>query len=293
MPTLHYLANRITKLQITTFYSTKLFSKWSQKMKIEANGISIGYDLTGNPDGAVVTLSHSLATTREMWWPQIESLETNYRVLRYDTRGHGETDGPDEPYSIPLLANDLVALLKALKIDKTHFVGLSMGGMIGQLLAAKHRDLLKTVTLCATTCQMPKEAIPAWDERIVLAGAKGMDALVESTVERWFTRTYIDSTSRGLDRVREMIRQTPPQAFIRCGQTIKVLAQLDMLKKVQSPTLVLVGAEDPSTPPAASKLIKDNIVGAEMEIIGQASHLLNIEQSESFNERLLRFLATH
>ena len=262
-------------------------------MKIEANGISIGYDLTGNPDGAVVTLSHSLATTREMWWPQIESLETNYRVLRYDTRGHGETDGPDEPYSIPLLANDLVALLKALKIDKTHFVGLSMGGMIGQLLAAQHPDLLKTVTLCATTCQMPKEAIPAWDERIVVAGAKGMDALVESTVERWFTRTYIDGPSHSLDRVREMIRQTPPQAFIRCGQTIKVLAQLDMLKKVQSPTLVLVGAEDPSTPPAASKLIKDNIVGAEMEIIGQASHLLNIEQSESFNERLLRFLATH
>ena len=151
-------------------------------MRIEANGISVGYDLTGNPDGEVVTLSHSLATTREMWWPQIETLEANYRVLRYDTRGHGETDGPDEPYSIPLLVTDLVALLKALKIDKTHYVGLSMGGMIGQLLAAKHGDLLKTVTLCSTTCQMPKEAIPAWDERIVLAGAKGMDALVERTV---------------------------------------------------------------------------------------------------------------
>jgi len=262
-------------------------------MRIEANGISVGYDLTGNPDGEVITLSHSLATTREMWWPQIEALEANYRVLRYDTRGHGETDGPDEPYSIPLLAKDLVALLEALKIDKTHFVGLSMGGMIGQLLAATRRELLKTVTLCATTCQMPKEATPAWDERIVLAGAKGMDALVESTVERWFTRTYIDSSTASLDRVREMIRQTPPQTFIRCGQMIKVLAQLDMLKEIQSPTLVVVGAEDPSTPPAASKLIKEHITGAEMEIISQASHLLNVEQAESFNERLLQFLNTH
>jgi 3-oxoadipate enol-lactonase len=262
-------------------------------MKIEANGISMGYDLTGNPDGAAITLSHSLATTREMWWPQMRSLEANYRVLRYDTRGHGETEASDEPYSIPLLVNDLVALLKTLEIKKTHFVGLSMGGMIGQLLAAKHPELLKTVTLCATACQMPPEAIPAWNERITLASTHGMGALVESTVERWFTEEYIESGAPSIGRVREMIRQTPPQAFIRCGETIKILAQLDVLKEVHSPTLLLVGAEDPSTPPAASKLIKDNIGDAEMEIIDRASHLLNVEQSDEFNKTLLEFLNNH
>ena len=260
-------------------------------MIIEANGILMGYDLTGNPDGPVITLSHSLATTREMWWPQLGTLEDNYRILRYDTRGHGETEAPDAPYDIPLLANDVAALLRALDIEQTHFVGLSMGGMIGQHFAATHPQLVNSITLCATACQMPPEAAPAWNERIEIANTQGMDGLVNSTVERWFTKKYIESDAKSLTRVRGMIRQTPPHGFANCGEAIKVLAQLNILKEIRCPTLLLVGEEDPSTPPAASQLIKENIIGAEMKIIKHASHLLNVEQPKAFNKELVQFLA--
>tara|TARA_B100000686_G_scaffold350764_1_gene447633 strand:+ start:647 stop:1435 length:789 start_codon:yes stop_codon:yes gene_type:complete len=262
-------------------------------MKIEANGILMGYDLTGNPNGPVITLSHSLATTRQMWWHQLDALEDNYRILRYDTRGHGETEVPDAPYDIPLLANDVAALLRALEIEQTHFVGLSMGGMIGQHFAATHPQLVNSITLCATACQMPPEAAPAWNERIEIANTQGMDGLVNSTVERWFTKKYIRSNEQSLARVREMIRQSPPHGFVCCGEAIKVLAQLNILKEIRCPTLLLVGEEDPSTPPAASQLIKENVAGAQMKIVKQASHLLNIEQPETFNKELVKFLAAH
>ena len=114
-----------------------------------------------------------------------------------------------------------------------------------------------------------------------------------STVERWFTKKYIESDAKSLTRVRGMIRQTPPHGFANCGEAIKVLAQLNILKEIRCPTLLLVGEEDPSTPPAASQLIKENVTGAEMKIIKQASHLLNIEQPATFNKELVKFLATH
>ena len=262
-------------------------------MIIEANGILMGYDLTGKPDGPVITLSHSLATTREMWWPQLGALEENHRILRYDTRGHGETEAPNAPYDLTLLANDVAALLRALEIEQTHFVGLSMGGMIGQRFATSYPELADSVTLCATACQMPPEVGPAWNERIEIANTQGMDGLVNSTVERWFTKKFLENDAKSLTRVREMIRQTPPHGFANCGEAIKVLAQLNILKEIRCPTLLLVGEDDPSTPPAASELIKENVTGAEMKIIKQASHLLNIEQPATFNKELLKFLATH
>ena len=146
-------------------------------MKIEANGISIGYDLDGPADAPVITMSHSLAANRDMWWLQTDALKQNYRVLRYDTRGHGETSVTQGPYSIALLVDDVVALLDTIGIGKTHFVGLSMGGMIGQLLAANHPGKLHSVTLCATACHMAPEMAPVWDERIKSAKDNGMVAI--------------------------------------------------------------------------------------------------------------------
>ena len=259
-------------------------------MKVEANGISMGYDLEGPVDAPVVTMSHSLAANRDMWWPQMDALRKNYRVLRYDTRGHGESGTTNGPYSFTLLVDDVIALLDKLNVRKTHFVGLSMGGMIGQLLAAKHSNKLHSVTLCATACQMPNETLQVWDERIQLVKKHGMNSISDGTLQRWFTESYLANIKAEVERVQHLIETTPSTGYAACAQAIKKLDQLQDLARISAPTLILVGADDPSTPPAASEVIYKHVTHSKMEVVAHASHFLNVEQSKHFNEALLTFL---
>ena len=153
-------------------------------MKITANGIGVSYTVDGPAGAPVVTLSHSLATTSAMWEPQVKALTTRYRVLRYDTRGHGGSDAPAGAYTLDQLAEDARQLLAALGIARTHWVGLSMGGMIGQTLALKAPDLFASLVLCDTSSRVPAEARPLWAERITTAETKGMEPLVEATIAK-------------------------------------------------------------------------------------------------------------
>ena len=156
-------------------------------MKVEANGIQINYELSGQEGAPAVVLSHSLGTSLEMWNPQIAALEPHYRVLRYDTRGHGGSEAPAQHYTLNQLAEDAVRLLDVLGIDGVNFVGLSMGGMIGQCLALNYGNRLRSLVLCDTAALIPPEAQPVWQERIDTARENGLQALVESTLQRWFT----------------------------------------------------------------------------------------------------------
>jgi 3-oxoadipate enol-lactonase len=262
-------------------------------MRITANGITMHYTLNGPASAPVVTLSHSLATHLGMWEPQMAALAARYRVLRYDTRGHGGTGAPAGPYSLEQLAEDAAALLRALGIERTHFIGLSMGGMIGQLLALSHPRLLRTLVLCDTSSRMPPESRPMWEERIRTAEQHGMEPHVEPTIGRWFTPSYIEGHRDTVDRVRAMIRQTPPQGYIGCGHAIKMLDLTERLSAVAIPTLIVVGEEDPGTPVAASRTIHERIAGSELVILKSASHLSNIEQAAAFNEAVTAFLAKH
>jgi len=160
-------------------------------MKINLNGININYELTGKEGGPVVVLSHSLACSLVMWQPQMAVLESAFQVLRFDTRGHGQSDAPEGAYSLELLAADAVGLLDALNIETVHFVGLSMGGMIGQCLALDHADRLKSLALCDTAAAMPEETQPIWQQRIDAAGQAGMVGQVDGTLERWFRPEYL------------------------------------------------------------------------------------------------------
>ncbi len=263
------------------------------EVQIQANGISIGYDIEGPVDAPVVTMSHSLAANRYMWWPQMNMLRDKYRILTYDTRGHGDTEVSKGPYSIAALADDVIGLLNALEINKTHFVGLSMGGMIGQLLAARHSDKLLSVSLCATSCQMGPEMEPVWDQRIKNALINGMSTLAETTIERWFTEPFLTNNKNDVERISQMIKATSNEGFASCGAAIKALDQIKDLERIMIPALILVGADDPSTPPSASEIIHKHVRNSEMHIIKSASHLLNIEQAEQFNEKLLVFLQKH
>jgi 3-oxoadipate enol-lactonase len=260
-------------------------------MRVTANGINIHYTLNGAASAPVVTLSHSLATDLRMWEPQAGPLAARYRVLRFDTRGHGGTDAPAEAYTLEQLAEDARQLLLALGVQRTHFIGLSMGGMIGQVLALTHPELLRSLVLCDTSSRIPAEARPMWDERIRVAGSEGMEPHVEPTIGRWFTPPFAAAHPEVLAPVRSMIRETPPKGYAGCCHAIKALDLTDRLSSIRVPTLIIVGEDDLGTPVAASRAIHERIPGSQLVILKSASHLSNIEQAEAFTEAVLAFLA--
>ncbi len=260
-----------------------------------ANGININYELEG-PDGApVVTMSHSLAANLGMWKPQVPALVNDYRVLRYDTRGHGGTDAPEGAYSFELLARDVVALLAALGIEKTHFVGLSMGGMIGQTLALDHPEVLESVVLCDTASGRGPQTEEMWNEtwrqRIEAALADGLEPNVETTIERWFSDGFVSDNGDIIDDVRTMIRTTTVAGFVGCCHAISKLDLTERLNAITTPTLIVVGEDDPGTPVAVAQVIHEEIADSGLVILPTARHLSNMEQAELFNRALTGFLA--
>ena len=259
-------------------------------MKILANDIQINYELTGQEGAPVVMLSHSLASSMVMWNPQLESLEAHFNVLRYDMRGHGDSDAPDGAYTLELLAEDAVALLDALGIDTVHFVGLSIGGMIGQGLALNHADRLKSLTLCDTSAIMPDEAQPILQERIAVARKNGMADQVDGTLERWFTPQYLEENPPEVEMIRQEVAATPLAGYLGCSAALGGLKYLERLPEIRLATLIMVGEEDPGTPVAASEAIHERIAGSQLVILPSARHLSNIEQAEAFNQSLLAFL---
>ena len=258
-------------------------------MKVRTNGIETHYVIEG--DGPWLTMSHSLACNLSMWDEQAKLLARRFKVLRYDTRGHGASGAPPGPYTLDQLADDAKALFDALGIRRAHWVGLSMGGMIGQTLALLTPETLQSLSLCDTSSRIPTEAQPLWDERIAVAETKGMDPHVEPTVARWFTPKFVEARPDVVNPVRDMIRRTSARGYAGCCHAIRALDLTDRLSVITLPTLIIVGAQDVGTPVAASKAIQERIKGSELVILDPASHLSNLEQPEAFTQALQKFLA--
>ena len=257
-------------------------------MKIKTNGIEINYMIEG--DGPLVTMSHSLACNLSMWDEQARALRDRYRVLRFDTRGHGQTSAPSGAYSLAQLADDLLGLLKGLSVERTHFVGLSMGGMIGQVFALAHPTMIESLVLCDTTSRYPVTAASVWEERIRTVEAQGMAPMVEPTLGRWFTAPFRAQRTDLMAQVGAMIRQTPPNGYVGCCHALPKINVTSRLSELHCPALVIVGEEDPGTPVEMAREIQAALPGAELEILRSASHLSNMEQPQEFNRVLLRFL---
>ena len=262
-------------------------------MKIKANGIQINYELSGKEDAPVVALSHSLGSSMAMWDPQIKDLEAHYRVLRYDTRGHGATDAPSGAYTMEMLGDDAIGLLDALGIDVVHWVGLSMGGMIGQCLAINNAERLRSLALCDTGSIIPDEAQAIWQERIDAAREKGMDVLFQPTLERWFTAPFLSKNPPEVEWVRKDFLATPVAGFIGCCEAIRGLNYLGRLSEIKAPTLIIVGEEDQGTPVAASEAMHERIPDSGLVILPSAAHLSNIQQPQAFSSALMGFLQDH
>ncbi len=261
------------------------------KLTADLGGSSFACALDGPRNAAVVMLSNSLASNLSMWDGQIPALGERYRVLRYDTRGHGNTEATPGPYTMESLAGDARALLTHLGIEKVHFVGLSLGGMTGQYLGANHPEMLLSLTLCDTAAHIAPASV--WDERIATARTQGMAGIADATLERWFTSDFHQSNPDAIERIRKMILATAVEGFTSCGAAIRDMDQREAIAGIATPTRVIVGAQDPSTTVAHAELIHEKIAGSELVVIDNAAHLSNIEQPEAFNEALLDFLDRH
>jgi 3-oxoadipate enol-lactonase len=257
-------------------------------MKI--NGRDMNLEITGPQDAPAVVLSHSLATSLEMWMHQRQALEADFRLLRYDTRGHGGSEAPDEAYTLESLADDVIGMLDALGIQRAHFVGISMGGMIGQHLGLAYPDRLLSLVLCDTTATIPEEAQAVWQQRIDTARSMGMKALAPETLERWFTPNFRAKNPPEVQQIHELILSTPVAGFVGCSEAIRRLNLLERLPEIGLSTLIVVGEEDPGTPPSNSEAIQARIAGSRLHVIPSAAHLCNIEQAERFNAVLIDFL---
>lgn len=255
-------------------------------MKIRANGIDINYEIEGS--GPWLTMSHSLACDLHMWDPQMPALK-KFKVLRFDTRGHGQSGAPAGDYTLEQMADDVKGLLDGLGIKQTHWAGLSMGGMIGQAFALKYPGVFQSMVLADTTSRRPPDAAKMWADRIQTAQTKGMDALVEGTLARWFTEPYRNSRKDVMQRIGDGIRTTPVAGFAGCCHAISKIDYLDRLKEIKVPALVMVGEHDHGTPPEAARIIQQNLPGSELKIIPSAAHLSNIEQADEFNKNLTAF----
>jgi 3-oxoadipate enol-lactonase len=257
-------------------------------MKIDANGITVNYTIAGQ--GPWVTLSHSLACNLSMWDDQVALLATKFKVLRYDTRGHGSSSAPPGDYTLEQLADDARALFDALGISETHWIGLSMGGMIGQTFALKYPGVFRSMVLADTTSRRAPDAAKLWGDRIRIAREQGMAPLIEPTLARWFTEPYRNAQPAVVERIAAGIRATPVNGYAGCCDAISKIDLTDRLHEIRCPTLVIVGEQDMGTPPAMARAIAENLPGAELKIIPSAAHLSNIEQAQVFNDAVMNFL---
>lgn len=245
--------------------------------------------IEGPDDGEVVVLSNSLGSSLAMWEPQVKPLvDHGFRVVRYDTRGHGASRVPRGPYTLDELAGDVVALLDLLEVPAAHFVGLSLGGMTGMWLGIYAPDRLRSLTLCCTSARPGDPQM--WLDRAAKVRAEGMDEVADAGVTRWFTQAWRDANPGTTARMRDMTANTRAEGYASCCEILADVDLVDELSGLWVPTLVLSGADDPALPPEHGRLIAERVPSARFEVVGHAAHLGSFEQPERFNELIIKHL---
>ncbi len=257
-------------------------------MKAKINGIEISYEITGKEGAPWLVLSHSLACSVRMWDPTVAALQDSYRILNYDMRGHGATTAPAMPYTLDMLADDVLGLVSSLNIQNAYYCGLSIGGMIGQTIALRKEHPFQRMVFADTTHAQPPEAIKQWEERIRIAESKGMAGLLDSTMERWFTPPF--RASAQAKKIAALILATPVAGYVGCGRAIMGLNTTARLKDIKVPVLAVTGNDDGAA--GGTRFIGETVPGAKFVGIPQASHIANVEQPEAFNRALREFLSS-
>ncbi len=254
---------------------------------LESSSLKIHYSLTGDAAAPVVVLSNSLGTNFTMWDLQTPVLEKRFRVLRYDTRGHGRTAVTPGPYSIEQLGRDVLALLDGLHLGRVHFCGLSMGGMIGQWLGIHAPGRIHRLVLCSTSPKIG--TLEIWNARIDAIRKGGMNSVATAVVERWFTPEFRARAPEAAVALLGLLQATSPDGYVACCEAIRDADFREAVASIRVPVQVMMGARDPATPPADGRALAQSIPGARyVELEG--SHICNVESFERFNAELMSFL---
>ena len=247
----------------------------------------IHYVLEGQSGSAVLVFSNSLGANYSMWDPQANEFRKKFRVLRYDMRGHGQSPPTPGPYSIELLASDVIAMLDALDLDRVHFCGLSMGGMIGMWLALNAPERLNKLVLSNTAAKIG--TAEGWNARIEAVQKNGMKSLASAILERWFTPAFRRKAPETMASIVKMLEETNPDGYAACCAAVRDFDCREKLSGIRTPTLVIAGAHDSGTPPADGRFLVKQIPGARyVELDG--AHLSNIEAQDQFNNELAALL---
>lgn len=255
---------------------------------IEADSAAIHYRLDGRAGAPVLVLSHSLGTTLAMWDPQIPPLTGRFRVLRYDSRGHGESAVTPGPYTIERLARDVLVLLNGLGIERAHFCGLSMGGMVGMWLGAHAPERLERLVLCNTAARIGPPEI--WDTRIENVRKNGMNPIATPVLGRWFTPAFHERMPGAIEGMRRMLIETSVEGYVGSCAAIRDADLGEALSRIRARTLVIAGTHDAATPPADGRFLAERIQGARYVELA-AAHLSNIEAPERFTAEMTAFLS--
>lgn len=254
------------------------------------SSVAVHHVVTGRSDGPAVVFSNSLGSTHRMWDPQLAAFEERFRVVRYDTRGHGQSPVPEGPYTIDDLADDVVALLDTLGIERAHVVGLSLGGMTAMRLSARNPQRVDRIALLCTATHMPPSS--AWTERAAAVRTHGSAAVAESVVGRWFTPGFLAADPGRKAAYQQMIAATPAEGYAGCCEAIAALDLRADLARITAPTLAIAGTDDPATPPDRLAEITAAVRGARLVQVTPGAHLANVEQADAITPTLLEHLGT-
>ncbi|MFW0785382.1 3-oxoadipate enol-lactonase [Gordonia sp. CPCC 206044] len=244
--------------------------------------------VSGRPDGPAVVLSNSLGSTYQMWDAQLAALETGFRVVRYNTRGHGGSPVPQGPYTIDDLADDVIALLDRLDIPRAHVVGLSLGGATALRLAVRNPDRVANLGLLCTAAFFPPPS--AWTDRAATVRADGTGAVAEAVVQRWFTSEHLEQNPESRTYHEKMVAATPAEGYASCCEVLATMDQRGDLATITAPTLAIAGADDPATPPARLAEIADGVPNGRLMVVPQSAHLANAEQPQIITPALIEHL---
>jgi 3-oxoadipate enol-lactonase len=252
--------------------------------------IDLNYRVDGPPQAPVLVLSHALGLSMAMWDPQLARLSQDFKVLRYDHRGHGGSSVPAGPYPIEDLGRDLLQLLDRLGLDRVSFCGLSLGGMVGTWVAANAPERVDRLVLCCTAARMPRPDDFAARARTVRE--HGIEAIAQALIARWFTPSFPARHPDLVGRIRAILVSTPREGYAGACEAIAQMDLRDDLARITAPTLVIGAEHDQSTPPEKSREIAEGIPGAALVVIPDAAHIANVEQPEAVSNQILDHLTT-
>ncbi len=254
---------------------------------IEIGDFRAHYALSGPAGAPVLVLSNSLGTNFSMWDPDLPAFEKHLRVLRYDTRGHGQSSVTPGPYRIEQLGRDVLHILDRLSLERVHFCGLSLGGMTGMWLGINAPERLQKLILCNTAARIG--SAETWNARIEAIRKSGMKSVAPAVVERWFTPAFRAAAPETIAQTQRMMEASPPEGYVACCAAIRDMDQREAISSINAPTLVIAGAQDHATPPTDGQFLAGKIRGARyVELL--AAHLSNVEAAAQFSSEVLRFL---